>query len=276
MEPREEATLADAMARAPLPVPELLRRAIELASALNQLHRQGRVHGAVEPADIVLTPAGIELGEAPSGPRTVTAYTAPEQLREITDARSDIFSFGAVIYELATGGKAFAGDTPAAVADAILEDQPPSIKDLPHDPDAAAFYTALDRVVTDCLVKNPDQRRQRMHNVLVDLKLMSSLARAAAPKPLGGIHPPRPAEAKPIEPRTAEPLPTPAAAPENLASPTPEPALPALRANRPRCRSDALAAAGRARNRRPPRYRRTPHLRHPLPGALRPERAQAG
>src|SRR5438876_3423756 len=101
MEHREGETLAEQLAEAPFPVQELLRRAIELGTALNQLHRQGRAHGAVEPAAIVMTPAGVQLTEPAAGPRPVTPYTAPEQLRQTTDPRSDIFSFAAVVYEMA-------------------------------------------------------------------------------------------------------------------------------------------------------------------------------
>src|SRR5690348_8830368 len=127
MEHREGAMLASEMAKAPFAVQDLLRRAIDLATALNQLHRQGRVHGAVSPETVVVTPSGTELLDAPAGNRAVTPYTAPEQLREISDARSDIFAFGAVVYEMATGRRAFAGDTPSQVEGAIREDQPPSI-----------------------------------------------------------------------------------------------------------------------------------------------------
>jgi serine/threonine protein kinase len=193
MEDRKGATLADEMSKAPFSVPELLRRAIGLATALNRLHRKGRVHGSFGPDSIILTPAGVELiepGDTGAAHRPITPYTAPEQFREIVDARSDIFAFGALIYEMATGRKAFVGDTPVQLEAAILEDEPPSITSLRQDPPATAFYTALDRLVVDCLVKNPEQRRQRVHNALVDLKLLSSAARAAEPK-----IPPKPAPA---------------------------------------------------------------------------------
>src|SRR5205085_199494 len=83
---------------------------------------------------------------------------------------------------MATGRRAFDGETQSALESAILEQQPPPIATLLDDPKSAPFYSALDRVLADCLVKNPDQRRQRMQNVLVDLKLMSAAARAAAAK----------------------------------------------------------------------------------------------
>src|SRR5690349_5870099 len=109
MDHREGASLADEISRAPFPVEELLQRAIHVASALNQLHRQRRVHGAIAPAAIFVSSSGVELAEPGSGPRPITPYTAPEQLRGITDARCDIFAFGALVYEMAAGRKAFAG-----------------------------------------------------------------------------------------------------------------------------------------------------------------------
>jgi len=211
MDHREGPSLADEISQAPFPIQELLRRAIDLASALNQLHRQGRVHGAVTPEAIVFSTAGAELAEPAGGPRPVTPYTAPEQLRGIIDARSDIFAFGAVVYEMATGRKAFAGVTEPDLKAAILGSQPAPVASLTHDAGAAAFFTALDRVISDCLVKNPEQRRQRIHNVLVDLKLMSAAARAV------GVEPalPRPAQpahmdplALPVSPAAGESKPT--------------------------------------------------------------------
>ena len=138
----------------------------------------------------------MELAEPRPGPRPVTSYTAPEQFRDVTDARADIFAFGAVLYEMATGWKAFAGDTPEELKAAHSRKQPPPITALQTDPAAAAFYAALDRVVASCLVKNPDHRRQRMQNVLVDLKLMASTARAVLPSPQSPLP-----QSRPLRPR---------------------------------------------------------------------------
>jgi Tol biopolymer transport system component len=175
MERRESATLAGEIVRAPLPVQELFRRAVDLASAVRDLHRQSRVHGGIQPLNIVLSSSGAELTESATGPPALTAYSAPEQFRGVTDERSDIFAFGAVVYEMATGRKAFAGDTSDELKAAITGKQPQPIATLQKDPAAQTFYTALDRVVASCLVKNPDRRRQRIQNVLMELKLISAL-----------------------------------------------------------------------------------------------------
>ena len=198
MEHRESATLAQEIVRAPLPVQELLRRALDLATAVTRFHRRPRVHGGIEPASIILSSSGVELAEPVSGRFAITPYTAPEQFRGVTDARSDIFAFGAVVYEMATGWKAYAGDTPDELKTAILEKQPPPIASLRTDPASATFYSGLNRVVSSCMVKNPDQRRQRMQNVLVDLKLMSSMARAIPATPSAGATPPAAVAPKPL------------------------------------------------------------------------------
>src|SRR6266542_60925 len=123
MEQIEAPTLADEIAKAPIPVPDLLRRAIAIASAVNQFHREGRVHGHIEPSSFVLTATGVELAEPSPEPRPLNPYTAPEQLHGNSDARGDIFAAGAVLYELATGWKAFAGHTQDELRAAIAEKQ---------------------------------------------------------------------------------------------------------------------------------------------------------
>src|SRR5262249_16757743 len=142
MEHLEGETLADRLHKGSLPVDQALRRAIEIADALEKAHRKGVVHRDLKPANIMLTTAGAKLLEfglakqgagAEPGASTATAdltgagvvmgtfqYMAPEQLegRE-ADARTDIFAFGVVLYEMLSGGRAFHGDTRASLIGAI-------------------------------------------------------------------------------------------------------------------------------------------------------------
>jgi serine/threonine-protein kinase len=181
MELVEGETLARCIERGPLPINQALRYAIEIASALDRAHRQAIVHRDLKPANIIVTKAGVKLvdfGLAKSGPsrrlresalptraQDVTAdgtilgtlqYMSPEQVegRE-ADARSDIFAFGAVLYEMVTGRKAFAVDTQAGLINAILRDQPPPMSIL-----RSLVPPSLDRVVKTCLEKDPDERWQ--------------------------------------------------------------------------------------------------------------------
>jgi Tol biopolymer transport system component len=199
MEYLEGETLAKRIDRGPLPAAELLRIAIEIADALEKAHRQGILHRDLKPANIMLTKSGaklmdfglakatpiaVDLASSPTVSQPVPAnarrepltaqgtivgtfqYMAPEQIegRE-TDARSDIFSFGAVLYEMATGRKAFEGKSQASLIAAILEREPPPISTLqPMSP------PALDRVVKICLSKDPDDRFQTAHDLKLQLQ----------------------------------------------------------------------------------------------------------
>ena len=184
----EGETLAARLARGPLPLDEALRYGTEIAAALDRAHRAGFLHRDLKPGNIMLArSAGRELSAklldfglakltAPSGTpalhghaATVTSpitgqgtilgtllYMSPEQLQGLeTDARSDIFSFGAVLYEMVTGTRAFAGSSQASIIAAVLEREPASITThVPLTP------PALDRVVRKCLAKDPDRRWQ--------------------------------------------------------------------------------------------------------------------
>src|SRR5262249_46530933 len=104
-------------------------------------------------------------------------YMAPEQLEGLeADARTDIFAFGAVVYEMVTGRKAFEGKTSASLFGAILKDQPPPLSAVqPVTP------AALDRTVRRCLAKEPDARWQTARDLLEELKWISADAERAAP-----------------------------------------------------------------------------------------------
>ena len=192
MEHLEGESLADRLTRGPLAPDQLLRYAIEIAGALDQAHRQGVVHRDLKPANIMLTKAGAKLldfglaklrekpessAAAALATRTQALtmegtllgtfqYMAPEQLEgKEADVRSDIFAFGAVLYEMATGRKAFDGKSQASVIAAILAAEPPSLSVL-----QPAVPPAIDQVVRTCLAKDPDERGQSMHDVLLQLK----------------------------------------------------------------------------------------------------------
>ena len=161
-------TLANRLAEGRIPLSEALSLSMILAETLRKLHDSGRVNGAVSPANIVVGGSGLELLPAllPSG---ATPYTAPEVLEgRQPDARSDIFSFGAVVYEMLTGRRAFEGDSPAALATAIVNSKPPS-----------SGSPAADRLLAGCLAKDPLARLQRMQKVLLELKLLTVAARRA-------------------------------------------------------------------------------------------------
>ena len=177
-----------------------------MASALDHAHRAGIVHRDLKPSNVMLTKAGAKLldfglakqasrqpaslattvtdSSARREPVTITtpgmimgtvAYMAPEQLEgRDADARTDVFAFGAVLYEMLTGTKAFAGATQASVIAAILEHQPASLTAvLPSVP------AALDRVVTRCLAKDPDERWQSTADLASELRWIEEASRRA-------------------------------------------------------------------------------------------------
>src|SRR6202049_2827709 len=196
MEYLEGETLAQRLQKGPLPLDQVLQYAIEISDALDKAHRKGITHRDLKPGNIMLTKSGTKLLDfglaklkqevAPATPESqlptmksaVTAegtilgtlqYMAPEQVEaKEVDARTDIFAFGAVVYEMATGMKAFEGKTSASVMAAILKDEPPAMSSLtPMTP------PALDRVVKKCLAKEPDQRWQSASDLCGELRWIS-------------------------------------------------------------------------------------------------------
>ena len=189
----EGETLAARLEKGALPLEQALEYAIDIAAALTVAHRSGIVHRDLKPANIFITRGGTKLldfglamtaaprvvGARASGAATVpeklTAqgtilgtfqYMAPEQLEgQAADTRTDIFAFGAVVYEMLTGRKAFEGKSQASLIGAILKDEPPSIdKSQPLTP------PILDRVVRRCLAKNPDDRWQSAADLADELR----------------------------------------------------------------------------------------------------------
>jgi hypothetical protein len=152
-----------------IPVPEALHYAMSLAEALRKLHDAGKAHGAVSPSSIVVTGAGLDLIPSLGPPATVTPYTAPEVLQgHPADARSDIFSFGALVFEMLTGKRAFEGAGQIELKLALCNGTPPP-----------SGSPAVDRLVASCVAKAPAARWQRMQKIIMELKLLTVAARRA-------------------------------------------------------------------------------------------------
>ena len=206
MEYLEGRTLAERLARGALPLDQLLKNGIDIAGALDRAHRSGIVHRDLKPANVMLTKSGVKLLDfglakaiTPAGsPTNLTAsptqtnltqegmilgtfqYMAPEQLegRE-ADRRTDIFAFGAVLYEMATGKKAFSGSTQASLISGIMQNNPPPISSV-----SPMVPPAMDRVVRSCLAKDPEDRWQSAHDVAVELKWIAEGSQAGLPAPV--------------------------------------------------------------------------------------------
>src|SRR5580693_2258328 len=190
MEYLEGQTLAARIEKGPLPTPELLRTASQIADALDKAHRRGIIHRDLKPGNVMLTKSGAKLldfglakggevlqgdiGSSPtmSHPLTVKGtiigtmqYMSPEQLEgKEADARSDIFSFGAMLYEMATGKKAFEAKSQASLIAAILREEPRPMRELqPLTP------PGLEHIVKACVLKDPDERPQSAHDLKLQL-----------------------------------------------------------------------------------------------------------
>lgn len=188
MEYLDGETLAARLQRRPMSLQECVRHAIELAGALDAAHRHGVVHRDLKPANIMLCKSGLKLMDfglardrrpRASADATIAAtftqegsilgtpsYMAPEQVQGAeADARSDIFAFGATLYEMVTGARAFPGSNPHSIAAAILEKQPERIAALRPEVPAA-----LEHLIALCLTKDPDERWQSAHDLELELK----------------------------------------------------------------------------------------------------------
>jgi hypothetical protein len=193
--------------KGPLPLDKALRFAAQICDALDAAHKRGITHRDLKPANILVTKAGIKLldfglakltNDAAKSTDDVTVtmaltgknqivgtlfYMSPEQLHagassQEIDGRSDIFSFGLVLYEMLTGKRAFEGASPASVIAAILERPAPSIADIAPP--------ALDRALNRCLEKDPENRWQTARDLKAELEwIASGSAEAAKPLPPG-------------------------------------------------------------------------------------------
>jgi serine/threonine protein kinase len=192
MECVEGETLAKRLEKGPLPLEQVLRYGAQIADALDKAHRSGVVHRDLKPGNIVLAPGGAKLLDfglaKPVSPlasgMTLTAdtarpamteegtivgtfqYMSPEQVEgKELDGRSDIFSLGAVLYEMVTGQRAFEGKSQLSVASAILEKEPQPINTVkPLSP------PLLNHVIRKCLAKVPDERWQSASDLASELK----------------------------------------------------------------------------------------------------------
>ena len=199
MELMEGETLAARIEKGPIPLEQALAYAAQIADALDRAHRAGVTHRDVKPANIMLTRDGVKVldfGLAKSttapGPNDATLvaslttegsiigtpqYMAPEQFEgKEADARADIWAFGAVLYEMVTGQKAFQGKSYSTLVGAILAADPPmTVK--PFTP------SWLERLARRCLAKDPEDRWQSMRDVVLDLRTPPLETNATTAKP---------------------------------------------------------------------------------------------
>lgn len=212
MEFLEGETLADRLLKGPLPTEQMLKYGIEICEGLERAHKSGVIHRDLKPGNVMLTKMGAKLMDfglaksvtatAPASSLTMTVsqasagqpltaqgtlvgtfqYMSPEQTEgKEADARSDIFSLGAVLYEMATGKRAFSGKTQASIVAAILASEPPPISTVqPMSP------PALEQVVRTSLAKDPEDRFQTVHDLKLQLKwiVQASSSQLAMPAQL--------------------------------------------------------------------------------------------
>jgi serine/threonine protein kinase len=193
MECVEGETLAKRLEKGPLPLDQVLKFGAQVADGLDKAHRSGVVHRDLKPGNIMLTPTGAKLldfglakpavalttsatltaAATPTTPVTQEGtivgtfqYMSPEQIEgKELDGRSDIFSLGAVLYEMLTGQRAFDGKSQLSVASAILEKEPAPISTVkPLTP------PVLDHAIRRCFAKDPEERWQTARDIAIELK----------------------------------------------------------------------------------------------------------
>jgi Tol biopolymer transport system component len=221
MEFLEGETLGERLRKGAMPLPEVIKIGIAVAEALAVAHRSGIVHRDLKPGNIMLTAGGAKLmdfglakplglqaasgsGSAPSftaaatlsGPSPLSPlttagsivgtiqYMSPEQIEgKEADARSDIFAFGAVLYEMVAGRRPFAGKSQISLASSILESDPEPVGKL-----KPATPPAFEHVVTTCLQKNPEERYLAAHDIKLELQFIAG-GKSSAPAPEAALAP---------------------------------------------------------------------------------------
>lgn len=214
MECVEGETLAKRLEKGALPLEQVMRYGAQIAEALDKAHRSGIVHRDLKPGNVMLTPSGAKLldfglakqtaplgtlatitGTSPAAPVTQQGtivgtfqYMSPEQIEgKELDGRSDIFSLGAVLYEMVTGKRAFEGKTQLSVASSILEREPAPIRETkPITP------PSLEHAIQRCLAKDPEERWQAARDLAIELNWIGksgsqteAVAMTLATKPAG-------------------------------------------------------------------------------------------
>ena len=232
----EGETLRTRIDRGSVPPRKAIDIALQMAQGLAAAHDKGIVHRDLKPENIFITKEGrvkiLDFGIAKlsakgsgDGPQFQMAstepgmvlgtvgYMSPEQVRgEIVDFRSDIFSFGAILYEVLTGGRAFTGDSSIETLGAILRDDPPDLHTT-----VTNLPPALDKLVRRCLDKDRDHRFQSAHDLAFSLESLSSYTAPATQR-----HAPPPAPAVSAEPGVATVRHAPLR-PRTISAPKPKP-----------------------------------------------------
>jgi Tol biopolymer transport system component len=181
----EGESLADRLAKGGLPAQEALRHAIDIGTALKRAHGRGAVHGKLSPHAILLTASGARIARPVEGTDLdALAYRSPEQVSgESPGWRSDIFAFGALLYEMVSGRRAFSGEG-AALDRAIVQLPPAPL--LAKSP----IHAAMEGVIASCIEKDPARRRQRVQNAVLELRLAAqSLLGPAKEAPAPKVEP---------------------------------------------------------------------------------------
>lgn len=198
MEYLEGESLAERLARGPLPGDQTLQTAMEIADALQEAHRQGFIHRDLKPGNIMLTNLGAKLmdfglaklleeeprngDDSPTLSRAVTgvvgtaAYMSPEQaLGQALDQRSDLFSFGIVLFEMITGRHPWQRGAVVEMVHAIIHDDPPAL------PSAIQNLGDMEKIIHRTLQKSADDRYDSASDLLLDLRGIYGLSRTPVP-----------------------------------------------------------------------------------------------